>query len=91
MKVLLATLIASVSFVAPSAFAADAAMKADAAAIDTACSTDAATAGCGSEKVGTGLLRCLHAYKKAHKADFKFSDGCKAAMKTMHADRKAGK
>jgi hypothetical protein len=63
---------------------------ADAQAIDSACTADAATAGCGSEKVGTGLLKCMHAYKKAH-ADFKFSDGCKDAMKKMHHDKKAEK
>lgn len=64
--------------------------SADAAAVNGACAQDAATAGCGSEKVGTGLLKCLHAYKKSNK-DFKFSDSCKAAMKTMHQDRKAKK
>ena len=64
--------------------------SADAQAVDAACSQEATTAGCGTEKVGTGLLKCLHAYKKEHK-DFKFSDGCKSAMKTMHADRKAHK
>lgn len=62
--------------------------SADAQAVDSACTQDAATASCGNEKVGTGLLKCLHAYKKAHK-DFKFSDGCKTAMKTMHKDRMA--
>ena len=66
------------------------AMGADAQAIDAACSTDVATAGCGSEKVGTGLMKCLHAYKKAHD-DFKFSDGCHGAMEKAHADRKAKK
>jgi hypothetical protein len=75
---------------ASSAFAADAAIKADNQTIDSACSGDAQTAGCGSEVVGKGLLKCLHAYKKAHK-DFKLSDGCKAAMKQRHADKKAGK
>lgn len=60
----------------------------DAAAVNTACAQEATTASCGSEKVGTGLLKCLHAYKKANK-EFKFSDGCEAAMKTMHNDRKA--
>jgi len=63
---------------------------ADAQAVDMACTQDAATAKCGDEKVGTGLMKCLHAYKKANK-DFKFSDGCKSAMKTMHEDRKATK
>lgn len=61
--------------------------SADAQAVNEACSTDATTASCGTEKVGTGLLKCLHAYKKANK-DFKFSDSCKTAMKKIHADRK---
>ena len=51
----------------------------DAQAIDAACTQDAATASCGTEKVGTGLLKCLHAYKKAH-SDFKISAPCSAAM-----------
>ncbi len=75
---------------APAAYAADAAMKDDNQAINTACTADAQTAGCGSEVVGKGLLKCLHAYKEAHK-DFKFSDGCKSAMEKRHADKKAGK
>ena len=58
----------------------------DAQAVDSGCAADAATAGCGSEKVGTGLLKCLHKYKKAN-AGFKFSDSCKTAMKTMRTDR----
>ncbi len=61
----------------------------DAQAIDQACTQDAQTAGCGNEKVGTGLLKCLHAYKKEHKKEFKFSEGCKSAMKTWHEDNKA--
>ena len=78
-------------FVVPAAFAApDAAMKEDNDKVNTACATDAQTAGCGSDKVGTGLLKCLHAYKKEHK-DYKFSADCAAAMKTRHADKKAGK
>ena len=64
------------------------AMGKDAQNIDTACATDSATAGCGAEKVGTGLLKCLHAYKKAHQDAFKFSDSCKSAMKQMHQDHK---
>jgi hypothetical protein len=64
--------------------------KPDAQAIDAACTQDAATAGCGTEKVGTGLLKCMHAYKKEHK-DFKFSEGCKSAMVKAREDRKAAK
>ncbi len=72
------------------AFGADATMSADNSAINTACASEASTAGCGDEKVGTGLLKCLHTYKKANHS-FKFSDACKAAMKQRHADKKAGK
>lgn len=64
--------------------------SADAQAIDSACAADAATAGCGSEKVGTGMLRCIRAYRKSHK-DWKPSATCHAAMEKMHADKKAGK
>ncbi len=63
---------------------------ADAQAVNSACTADATTASCGTEKVGTGLLKCLHAYKKAH-SEFKFSDSCKIAMKTMRKDRKVTK
>lgn len=63
----------------------------DAQAIDQACSAEGQTAGCGSEQVGTGLLKCIHAYKKAHKKDFKLSSGCKAAIQKARADRKGKK
>jgi hypothetical protein len=63
---------------------------ADAQAIDAACTAEAQTAGCGEEKVGSGLLKCIHAYKKAHK-DFKLSDGCHAAIGKAREDRKARK
>jgi hypothetical protein len=62
----------------------------DAQAVDQACTAEAQTASCGSEKVGTGLLKCLHAYRKEHK-DFKPSEGCKTAMKKLHEDRKVKK
>jgi hypothetical protein len=76
---------------AVSAYAApDAAIQADDQAINTACSTDAQTASCGSEVVGKGLLKCLHAYKKANPT-FKLSATCKSAMEQRHADKKAGK
>lgn len=65
-------------------------MKADAEAINAACKSDAATAGCGNEVVGKGLLKCMHAYKEAHK-DYKFSEGCREAMKKMKEDRKGEK
>ncbi len=63
-------------------------MNPDAQAINTACAQEAATANCGQDKVGTGLLICMHAYKKEHKKDFKFSEGCRAAMKKWNLDRK---
>ena len=90
MKTIL-TVLMLVSFSAPAFAEGKVAQGADAQAIDTACSSDAATAGCGSDQVGTGLLKCLHAYKKEHKKDFKFSAGCKAAMQQARADRKAKK
>ena len=61
----------------------------DAVAVDQACAAEAQTAGCGGEQVGTGMLKCIHAYKQAHKKDFKLSDGCKAAMKKMHQDKQS--
>lgn len=72
---------------ASSALAQNEQLKSDRDAVNNACSAEATTAGCGTEKVGTGLLKCLHAYKKAHKKDFSFSEGCKSAMKKLHADR----
>ncbi len=62
----------------------------DAQATNTACASDAATAGCGDQKVGTGLMKCMWGYKKAHK-DFKFSEGCRTAMKTQREDKKEHK
>ncbi|HEY6094787.1 MAG TPA: hypothetical protein VIU93_07520 [Gallionellaceae bacterium] len=73
-----------------SAHAADATMKADNQAVDSACKAEAQTAGCGSEVVGKGLLKCMGAYKKAHK-DFKYSEGCRDAMKQRREDHKAEK
>jgi hypothetical protein len=89
-RIFTACLSLMILFGAESAFAADAAMKADNQAIDSACAADAQTAGCGSEIVGHGLLKCLHAYKRANKS-FKLSDSCKSAMKQRHADKAAGK
>ena len=56
--------------------------KPEALAVNAACTSEANTANCVNEKVGTGLLKCIHAYKKHHK-DFKVSDGCKSAMKSL--------
>ena len=76
---------------AASAYAApDATIQADNQAINSACTADAQAANCGSEAVGTGLLKCIHAYKKANPT-YKISPSCKAAMKQRHADKAAGK
>ncbi len=57
-------------------------------AINAACATDSQTAGCDGKEVGTGLIRCLHAYRKQHKQDFKISESCKAALKASREERK---
>ncbi|HVT34518.1 MAG TPA: hypothetical protein VHE37_02965 [Nevskiaceae bacterium] len=71
--------------------AVDATMQADKQGIDAACTADAATAGCGSDQVGTGLKKCLAAWHKADPKNHHLSAGCETAMKAMHSDRKAGK
>jgi hypothetical protein len=72
------------------AYGVDPTIHADAQAIDSACTAESTTAKCGSDKVGTGLLKCIHAYKVANPT-FKVSAGCKTAMQQLHADKKAGK
>ena len=62
----------------------------DKTAVNHACKTEAATEGCGNETVGHGLLKCIHAYKKAH-PDFKIGQGCRQAMQHLRADRQASK
>ncbi len=86
MKNLTAAILSASLLTVSMAFAVD--LKTDKQNVDTQCTADAATAGCGTEQVGTGLMKCLHAYKKAH-AGYKFTDGCKAAMHQIHADKKA--
>ncbi len=65
-------------------------MDAHKAEINQACSADAATAGCTGKEVGTGLMKCLHAYKKANKT-FELSESCKTATHVAKADRKEWK
>ncbi len=60
----------------------------EAEGVDAACTAESTTAGCGADKVGTGLLKCIGAYHKAHR-EFKPSAGCKTAMKQLHAGKKA--
>ena len=59
-------------------------------AVNAACRAEASAAGCGDKQVGTGLLRCMHAYKKAHK-EFVISEGCKSSTQALRSERKAQK
>lgn len=83
------TLIAMLVLSSTTAFA-DAQMQADKQSVDQACAADAATAGCGSEQAGKGLLKCLDAYKKSHPGTHE-SESCVAARKQLHHDHKAEK
>jgi hypothetical protein len=58
------------------------------AAVNTACTTEATTASCGSETAGHGLVKCIHAYKKANPS-FQISATCHAAIKTFISDARA--
>lgn len=87
MKTILMT-VAALSLIS-SSFAAESQM-ASAQATNTTCTAEAETAGCGNDKVGTGLLNCLHDYKKAHK-EFKITDSCEASLKQLRRDVKAKK
>ncbi|MDR3415739.1 MAG: hypothetical protein P4L83_06095 [Nevskia sp.] len=78
---------ASLLVVSSVAIAADPVLKQDAQAVDQACAADAAAAQCGSERVGTGLLRCLKAYRKSNPG-FKLSAGCAAATRQLRGDHK---
>jgi len=53
--------------------------------VDSACAADAQTAGCGQEKVGTGMLKCIAAYHKNHKKEFKISEACNSARRQLEA------
>jgi len=66
------------------------AKMASAQAINTVCTQEAETAKCGNDKVGSGLLNCLHDYKKANK-DFVITDSCEASLKQLRRDVKAKK
>jgi len=66
------------------------AVSGDKSAVNTACSSEAATASCGTETVGHGLIKCIHAYKKANPS-FQISTGCKTAMKQLRADHRSQK
>ena len=62
-------------------------IETDKQAIDTTCAQEAKTANCGTKKVGTGLLKCIRAYKKTNKS-FQYSAACKTAIATLKAGEK---
>lgn len=80
--------LAGLMLAATSAYAVDAQTQENAQAVNAACAADSQTAGCTDKVVGTGLVQCLAAYKKAH-PEFKFSDGCRTATAKGFADYKA--
>ena len=60
------------------------------AAIATACTAEAEKSGCAGKEVGGGLMKCIHAFKKANK-DFEISEGCKSSVKSLRDERKEWK
>lgn len=84
----MATILICLSFVSSAFAGPNGNQSADAQAADSACSADAATAGCGNEKVGSGLLACIGTYRKSHKG-WKPSDACQAAIGTLKNDNVA--
>lgn len=61
-------------------------IKADKDAVNKACAQDAQTANCPDAKMGTGLLKCLHQYKKANKG-FKNSETCQSALDNFNQNK----
>jgi hypothetical protein len=62
-------------------------MRADKHEVDAACRRDAEEIGCGDNRVGNGLLRCMQEYKKSHR-EHRFSRECREAMKRMREEHK---
>lgn len=63
-------------------------VTADKETVKSVCAEDAKIAGCKEgETVGTGLLKCFHAYKIVHK-DFKPSQACKDSVMKVKEDHK---
>lgn len=60
------------------------------AEIQQACAAEAEKAGCAGKEVGSGLLKCIHAYKKEHK-DFEISKECKSSRKSLRDEKKEWK
>lgn len=63
-------------------------MKAQMEQVKTACAPDVAAAGCSGE--AREVMKCMREYKKNNK-EFKFSEGCREAMKDGHEMRKERK
>ncbi len=61
-------------------------LRVDKENINNVCQSDARMANCQDLKAGSGLLKCIHAYKKTHK-NFQLSDACNAAVMKTKADR----
>jgi hypothetical protein len=68
----------------------DAAIQADRAAVNTNCAHDAKIAGCGADQVGTGLMKCIHAYKEKT-TGWNPSEACHNAMTKLMSDKANGK
>ena len=62
-------------------------LKSDRETMNNTCAEESKVAGCDGEKVGTGLLKCIHAYRKGHKKEFKVSESCKMAMQKFRSDK----
>jgi hypothetical protein len=73
-----------------SGLVANADISADKIGVESACVQEAATAQCGQDKVGTGLIKCLRKYRKENKG-YKFGESCKGALKQLHKDRRERK
>ena len=65
-------------------------LLADKQSVDQACAAEAATAQCGGEQAGHGMLKCIGSYRKANPA-FRVSPACSAAIKQLRGDRRAMK
>jgi hypothetical protein len=78
-------ILAAMMAISTGALAANAQMQTDKQSVDQACTAEAAAANCGQDQVGTGLLKCIRAYKKANPG-FKLSPNCAAAIKQLHTD-----
>ncbi|TAN70300.1 MAG: hypothetical protein EPN17_05960 [Methylobacter sp.] len=85
-SLIILTIATTVLFAMP----AQANKTADEQHINAACSQEAATANCGTEEAGKGLLKCLFTYKKGN-SSFQFSDACKVAINALQADKKQKK